>query len=75
MNPVVGTDQSRDNYWMRMKDYFDAHNTSGNEHRSLWSRSRIINTDCQKWEGALVAVDALNPSDTSKVDRVSCFIV
>jgi hypothetical protein len=39
MDPVVGTDQKRNTYWMRMKEYFDAHNTSGNEctDRSLWS--------------------------------------
>jgi hypothetical protein len=77
MDPMVGTYQSRDTYWMRMKNYFDLHNTSGNERtdRSLWSRWRIINTECQKWAGALVTVDALNPSGTGEVDRVSYFIV
>jgi hypothetical protein len=29
MDPSVGTDQSRDTYWIRMKEYFDANNTSG----------------------------------------------
>jgi hypothetical protein len=59
MDPVVGMDQSRDTYWMRMKDCFDAHSPSDNERtdHSLRSRWRIINTDCQKWTGALAAVD------------------
>ena len=50
MDPVVGTNQSRGTYWVRMKDYFDARNTSGNERtdRSLRSRWSVINTDCQK---------------------------
>jgi hypothetical protein len=53
MDLLVGMNQSRDTYWMRMKDYFDAHNPSGNERtdRSLRSRCRIINTDCQKMGG------------------------
>ena len=59
MDPVVGTDQNRDSYWVRMKEYFDARNNSGHDRtgRSLRSRWSIIQTDCQKWAGVLAAVD------------------
>ena len=74
MDPVVGTDQPRGTYWARMKEYFYECNTSGNERsdRSLRSWWSVINTDCQKWPGALAGVDALNPSGTAQDDRVSC---
>ena len=77
MDPAIGTDQTKDTYWMRMKEYFDARNTSGTERtdRSLRSRWRIINTDCQKWAAALAGVDELNPSGTNDVDRVSSLSV
>jgi hypothetical protein len=29
MDPTTGTDQTRETYWMRMKEYSDANNTSG----------------------------------------------
>jgi hypothetical protein len=50
MDPTTSTDQTRETYWMRIKEYFDANNTSRNERtmRSLWSRWSVINTDCQK---------------------------
>jgi hypothetical protein len=39
MDSAVGTDQTSDTYWVRMKEYFDANNLSGNEliKRSLQS--------------------------------------
>jgi hypothetical protein len=51
IDPAVGIDQTRYTYLMRMKEYFDANNTSGNVHTvcSLWSRWSVINVDCQKW--------------------------
>jgi hypothetical protein len=51
MDPTTGTDQKGETYWMRMKEYFDANNTSGSERtmHSLRSRWSGINTDCQKW--------------------------
>jgi hypothetical protein len=30
MDAVVGAEQPKDTYWVRMKEYFDAHSTSGN---------------------------------------------
>jgi hypothetical protein len=77
IDPVVGTDETRDTYWVRMKEYFDARNTSGTERtdRSLRSRWRIINTDCRQWSGALAGVDLINPSGTNDVDMVSCLSV
>jgi hypothetical protein len=73
MDPTTGTDQTREAYWVRMKEFFDAHNTSGNERtmhslRSCWSG---INTDCQKWAGVQANVDEINPSGTNDTDRVS----
>jgi hypothetical protein len=43
MDPSVGTDQTTDAYWIRMKEYFDA-NTSGvhRTSRSLRSRWSVI---------------------------------
>jgi hypothetical protein len=75
MDPTTGSDQTRETYWMRMKEFFDANNTSGNEHtmhslRSCWSG---INTDCQKWAGVQANVDVINPSGTNDNDRVSNF--
>ena len=72
MDASVGTDQTRDTYWFRMKEYFDKHNTSGNERsdRSLRSRWSLINTDCQKWSAAMAQVDNMNPSGINDRDRV-----
>jgi hypothetical protein len=73
MDPTTGTDQKGETYWMRMKEYFDANNTSGSKRtmRSLWSRWSGINTDCQKWSAVLANVDVINPSGTNEMDRVS----
>ncbi|XBI96190.1 hypothetical protein VPH35_032510 [Triticum aestivum] len=70
-DPSVGADQSRDAYWGRMKEYFDAHNMSGidRSERSLRSRWSTINSDCQKWAAAQKAVDKINPSCTNEDDR------
>uniref|UniRef100_A0A8I7B4W1 No apical meristem-associated C-terminal domain-containing protein n=1 Tax=Hordeum vulgare subsp. vulgare TaxID=112509 RepID=A0A8I7B4W1_HORVV len=70
-DPSVGGDQSRDAYWGRMKEHFDAQNVSGIDRskRSLRSRWSTINSDCQKWAAAQKAVDKLNPSGTNEDDR------
>ena len=72
-DPSIGGDQSRDAYWGRMKEHFDAHNVSGidRSERSLRSRWSTINSDCQKWAAAQKAVDKINPSGTNEDDRVS----
>ncbi|KAI4990617.1 hypothetical protein ZWY2020_038980 [Hordeum vulgare] len=69
-DPSIEGDQSRDAYWGRMKEYFDAQNVSGidRSERSLRSRWSTINSDCQKW-CAQKAVDKLNPSGTNEDDR------
>ncbi|KAE8783734.1 Alternative oxidase 1a, mitochondrial [Hordeum vulgare] len=70
-DPSVGGDQSRDAYWGRMKEHFDAQNVSGidRSERSLRSRWSTINSACQKWAAAQKAVDKLNPSGTNEDDR------
>nr|XP_051229030.1 uncharacterized protein LOC127346810 [Lolium perenne] len=73
MDPTTGTDQTRETYWLRMTEYFNTHNTSGNERtmhsfRSRWSG---INNDCQKWAGVQANIDVLNPSGTNENDRNS----
>uniref|UniRef100_A0A3B6AQ98 No apical meristem-associated C-terminal domain-containing protein n=1 Tax=Triticum aestivum TaxID=4565 RepID=A0A3B6AQ98_WHEAT len=70
-DPSVGGDQSRDAYWGRMKEHFDAQNMSGidRSERSLRSRWSTINSECQKWAAAQKAVDKLNPSGTNEDDR------
>ena len=72
-DPFVGGDQSRDAYWGRMKEHFDAHNVTGIDRskRSLRSRWSTINSDCQKWAAVQKAVDKINPSGTNEDDRVS----
>jgi hypothetical protein len=73
MDATVGTDQSRDTYWDRMKEYFDKYNKSGIERtdRSLRSRWSTISTDCQKWAGILAGIEKANPSGTNDRDKVS----
>ena len=39
MDPAVGTDQTKDTYWARMKEYCDANNTSENERSDRSLRS------------------------------------
>ncbi|KAE8805738.1 putative receptor protein kinase ZmPK1 [Hordeum vulgare] len=70
---TVEGDQSRDAYWIRMKEHFDLHNKSGIDRmeRSLRSRWSTINRDCQKCAAALKAVDTLNPSGTNDRDRLT----
>jgi hypothetical protein len=46
MDPTTGTNQTRETYWMRIKEYFDANNIC--YVRSRWS---VINADCEKWAG------------------------
>lgn len=77
MDPTVGADQSRNTYWVRIKEYFDERNTSGIDRtdRSLRSRWGIINAECQRWAAVLKHVDDLNPSGTADRDRVSCAFV
>ncbi|KAE8798453.1 Alternative oxidase 1a, mitochondrial [Hordeum vulgare] len=69
---TVGGDQSRDAYWIRMKEHFDLHNKSGIDRskRSLRSRWSTISRDCQRWTAAHKAVDTLNPSGTNDRDRL-----
>lgn len=76
VDAAVGTDQTRDTYWLRMKEYYDSLNTSGNERseRSLRSRWSLISTECQKWAGVLAAVDSMNPSGTNEQDHVSWYL-
>ncbi|XBI98589.1 hypothetical protein VPH35_018810 [Triticum aestivum] len=70
-DPSVGGDQSRDAYWNRIKEHFDARNVSGidRSNRPLRSRWSTINSDCQKWAACQKAVDKLNPSGTNEDDR------
>ena len=77
LDASIATAQTFNAYWDRMKEYYDTHNKSGigRSNRSLRSRWSLINTDCQKWAGAMAAVDALNPSGTNDVDRVSVSFV
>uniref|UniRef100_A0ACD5X5J4 Uncharacterized protein n=1 Tax=Avena sativa TaxID=4498 RepID=A0ACD5X5J4_AVESA len=73
MHPMVGADQSRETYWVHIKEYFDGDNTSGIERteRSLRSRWGVINADCQKWAGVQKHVDELNPSGNGDFDRLT----
>ncbi|KAM3371031.1 hypothetical protein ACQJBY_018412 [Aegilops geniculata] len=70
-DPSIGGDQSRDAYWGRMKERYDAHNLSGidRSERSLQSRWSTINHDCQKWVAVQKTVDKINPSGTNEDDR------
>lgn len=77
LDPAVGTEQPKDTYWRRMKEFFDARNNTGNVRTVISIRHRwgTISTDCQKWSACLTHVDHLNPSGTNGGDRVSvCFL-
>ena len=73
MDANIGGDQSRDTYWVRMKEFFDGHNKSGIERtdRSLRSRWSTINKHCQRWAVTLKSIDTINPAGTNDRDRVS----
>ena len=76
MDAAIATDQTTYTYWFRMKEHFDARNTTGIEHtnRSIQSRWSLINSDCMKWGSALLAVDRMNPSGSNDKDRVTPFL-
>ena len=59
MDANIGGDQSRDAYWIRMKEHFDLHNKSGIDHPSRFfcSRWSTINKDYQRWAEAIKVVD------------------
>ncbi|KAE8796115.1 putative receptor protein kinase ZmPK1 [Hordeum vulgare] len=73
MGANVGGDQSRDAYWIWMKEHFDVHNTSGIDRteRSIRSQWSTINKDCKRWAVSLKAVDTINPSGTNDRDRLT----
>ena len=73
LDAAVATAQTMNTYWDRMMMYYNTHNKSGIErsNRSLRSRWSLINSECQRWTAAMTAVDALNPSGTNEIDRVS----
>ncbi|PNT72945.1 glutathione S-transferase T3 [Brachypodium distachyon] len=73
MDVAVGTEQPKDLYWVRIKEYFGEYNQSGNERTttSLRYRWSTISTDCQKWSGCLSYVQKLNPSGTNDRDRLN----
>ncbi|VAH93870.1 unnamed protein product [Triticum turgidum subsp. durum] len=60
----VGSDQTVNTYWQRIKEYFDERNTSGHFRLSdsLRERWSTINAECQKWAGCLSNVARMNPS-------------
>lgn len=59
LDPAVGTEQPKDTYWRRMKEFFDARNNTGNVRTVISIRHRwgTISTDCQKWSACLTHVD------------------
>ncbi|KAE8793502.1 glutathione S-transferase T3-like [Hordeum vulgare] len=70
-DPVKGTEQHRNQYWSRVKEFFDARNPHGNDRTATSLRHRwgTIQTDCQKWSACLANVQRLNPSGTNENDR------
>lgn len=66
----VGSDQTVNTYWQRIKDYFDERNTSGHfrSSDSLRQRWSTINAECQKWAGCLSNVARMNPSGCGDSD-------
>ncbi|KAE8817653.1 hypothetical protein D1007_04762 [Hordeum vulgare] len=70
-DPVKGTEQHRNQYWSRVKEFFDARNAHGNDRTAASLRHRwgTIQTDCQNWSACLANVQRLNPSGTNETDR------
>ncbi|KAF7101366.1 hypothetical protein CFC21_102724 [Triticum aestivum] len=66
----VGSDQTVNTYWQRIKEYFDERNTSDHFHSSdsLRQRWSTINAECQKWSGCLSNVARMNPSGCGESD-------
>jgi hypothetical protein len=77
LDPAVGTEQPKDTYWARVKEFFDLHNEGGNERTAASIRHRwsTISADCQKWSACQANVRLMNPSGTNDVDRVSVCIL
>ncbi|KAI4963758.1 hypothetical protein ZWY2020_010552 [Hordeum vulgare] len=69
----VGSDQTVNTYWQRIKEYFDERTTSGHfrSSDSLRQRWSNINVECQKWSGCLSNVARMNPSGCGESDLVN----
>jgi hypothetical protein len=73
MDPATNIDQTRDTYWVRIKELYGKICKRGCKRtdislRYCWS---TINTDCSKWSGVLTVIEKMNPSGTNEKDMVS----
>jgi hypothetical protein len=74
LDPAVGTEQPKDTYWARVKEFYDLHKEEDAYERTAASLRhcwQTITTECQKWSACLYNVEFMNPSGTNEKDRVS----
>lgn len=72
LDASIASEQPMNIYWIQIKEFFNAHNTSGYDRsvvslRHQWS---TICAECQMWPACLTHVKRLNPSDTNDGDKV-----
>ena len=77
-NPIIGINQSKDQFWSRIKyDYNNSQSeftiTQPRAKRSLQCRMQVILTTVSKLRGCIRQVENLNPSGASEQDIVSIY--
>ncbi|KAL1216080.1 Glutathione S-transferase T3 [Cardamine amara subsp. amara] len=72
-NPIIGINQSGDQFWGRVKTEFDKSTIASSEERprrSLQTRMSTILTACSKLRGCVNQIENKNPSGASEQDIV-----
>jgi hypothetical protein len=78
LDATVGAYQSKETYWVRIKEFWWWEYKWNWAHREVSPFSLgggVINADCQKWSRVQKTVDEINPSGYGEFDRVSCVLV
>lgn len=75
-NPIVGINQSKDQFWSRVEMAFQSDarfQTPFRPGNSLRKRMQVINTAVSKLRGCVRQIERMNPSGASNEDIVSIF--
>ena len=75
-NPIIGINQTKDRFWVRVEDQFHAcepFKSNIRPRRSLESRISAIQKACAKLLGCINQIQNRNPSGASEQDVVSVY--
>ena len=75
-NPIVGINQSKEQFWSRVETAYQADGKFQNPSRpanSLRKRMQTINTAVSKVSGCVRQIERTNPSGASNEDIISIF--